>query len=258
MNKRDAEDFEFLTENGRIGREKNLSHFIHLDNRLGVQNYIRIANDIVRQMPEGHLLDWGCGYGQMTYLLRQRGLTATAFDVGSITAQLPDIPLCRAVQVIHSEDKTALPFEPASFEAVLSCGVLEHINEGGGDEIKSLHEIYRVLRPQGRLFIYQLPQQFAWQEALIRRYNLGYAHPRRYTLREITQILNRNGFGLTRAKRFNLLPKNLTGMPQRLKLVYSQFSQPLLTLDKILSAVPGLNQLAGVLEITAQKVDDTR
>lgn len=253
----DYADYEFLQANMQAGRALNLSSFLHLDQPIGLWNYIRIANQIARQAPTGRLLDWGCGFGQMTYLLRRRGFDVTAFDVGDpATAQLPDIPLCRDLAVTRTLHPTQLPFESATFDVVLSCGVLEHVDEYSGqpgNEIKSLLEIARLLRPGGLLLIYQLPQQSAWQEAVIRHFKLGYSHPRRYIASEISKMLQRNGYAVKHLAHANLIPKNLTGIPKPVRNFYSRFSQPLLALDKILCRLPGLNYLAGVFEIVAQR-----
>jgi SAM-dependent methyltransferase len=256
MTSLDRADYAFLRDNARAGLALHLPAFIHLDQPIGVWNYIRIANDIARQAA-GQVLDWGCGYGQMTYLLRQRGFQVTSFDIGAPEAALPDIPVCRGLTVVRSQHPTQLPFEPARFDAVLSCGVLEHVDEESGqpgNERESLREIARILRPHGLLLIYQLPQKNAWQEALIRRFKLGYSHPRRYTAAEITRLLRAAGFDVVRLRRANLIPKNLTGMPAALRRLYSRFSRSLIAADGCLAQIPGVNQLAGVLEITARKV----
>ena len=257
----DRADYDFLFDNARAGKALNVS-FIHMDQPIGLWNYIRIANDIANQIPPGRILDWGCGYGQMTYLLQRRGFSVTAFDIGPADKTLPDIPVCRGLQVVRTQHPTKLPFEDASFNAVLSCGVLEHVDEFSepGNESKSLAEIARVLRPGGAILIYQLPQRYAWQEAIIRRFRLGYAHPRRYTAGEIAQMLHRVGFQVKRIGRANLVPKNLTGMPSQLRALYSRLSRPLIAADMLLVRVPLLNQLAGVLEIAAYRVsqDDDR
>ena len=197
----------------------------------------------------------------MTYLLQQRGFHVTPFDVGEPEASLPDLPLSRNIPpVIRSAHPTALPFSASRFDAVLGCGVLEHVMEGmaGGDEQRSLSEIARVLRPGGLFFIYQLPQRYAWQEALIRRFKLGYAHPRRYHAREIRDLLGEAGFTIQRLRRANLIPKNLTGMPAGLRSLYSRFSRPLIRLDGWTSQLPGLNHVAGVLEVTARSAQPGR
>jgi SAM-dependent methyltransferase len=252
----DQADYEFLRDNARAGLALQLPGFIHLDQPIGMWNYIRIANDIARQAA-GHVLDWGCGYGQMTYLLRRRGLQVTAFDIGAPDTILPDIPICRDLTVVRSLHSTQLPFEPATFDMVLSCGVLEHVDESSGQigaERESLREIARILRPGGQLLIYQLPQKNAWQEALIRRFKLGYSHPRRYTADEIAQMLRVAGFEVARVRRANLLPKNLTGMPSAMRRIYSRFSHILIAADGRLAQFPVIKHVAGVLEITARKM----
>ena len=251
----DQTDFDVLLRVTQAGKASGLTHFTHLDQPIGIWNYIRIANSIAKTVPSGHVLDWGCGYGQMTYLLKRRGLQVTAFDIGeSAATTLPCRYLAHDMKVVYSTHPTKLPFLEKSFDAVLSCGVLEHVDEGSepGNESKSLLEIARVLRPGGHLLIYQLPQSYAWQEAIGRRLRLGYVHPRRYTAIEITAILQEAGFSVTSMSRANLIPKNLTGMPNRVRVAYSRFSSLLIALDGIVCKIPGLNNLAGALEVTAR------
>ena len=252
----DQADFDFLLANARAGKALGLPAFVHLDQPIGIWSYIRIADDIARQVSPCQVLDWGCGLGQMTFLLRRRGFQVTPFDIGEEgKTTLPDIPLCRDLPVVYSTHPTALPFPAETFDAVLSCGVLEHVDECSqpGNEILSLREIARILRPGGQLLIYQLPQRHAWQEAVIRRLHLGYAHPRRYTAPEVTRMLEDAGYSVQRIRRANLVPRNLTGIPEKLRIAYSRLSNALISLDGILCTIAGLNQLAGVLEITARR-----
>src|SRR5689334_15005691 len=240
--------------NGRLGAASG-HFFAHLDQPIGIWNYIRIANSIARHIPAADLLDWGCGYGQMTYLLQRRGFRVTSFDIGTPDMPMPDIPLCNGLKIIRTTHPTQLPFEDATFDIVLGSGVLEHVDEHSepGNERKSLRELARVLRPGGRLLIYQLPQRYAWQEAIIRTWKLGYAHPRRYTAAEITAMLAQAGFSVRHIARANFLPKNLTGMPARLRTLFSRFTRPVIMADQLLCSIPVLNQFAGVLELTAQR-----
>ena len=251
---RDHEDFAHLAETARVATEKKLPHFLHLDQAVGIWNYIRIANEIADRNTPGRLLDWGCGFGQMTHLLRRRGFTVTPFDVGAADAPLPDVPLTRGLQVMRSTHPTDLPFPAGAFDAVLSCGVLEHVDEFSepGNEVRSLGEIRRVLTSRGVLLIYQLPQRYSSQEAISRTLRLGYAHPRRFTAGEIRSLLARTGYRVVRLRRNNMLPKNLTGLPAPIRAFYSRFSLALIRLDDALSVIPGLNQLAGVMEIVAR------
>jgi SAM-dependent methyltransferase len=252
----DREEYEFLLETAAAGKARKLEQFLHLDQPVGIWNYIRIANEIAAAVPRGRVLDWGCGLGQMTWLLRRRGFEVTAFDVGTLDAALPDLPLTRGLRVVRTTHPTRLPFEDASFDVVLSCGVLEHVDEFSqpGNELLSLKEIHRVLRPHGWFSIYQLPQQHAWQEAISRRRGVGYSHPRRFTAREIRALLERTGFRIRRLRRNNMFPKNLTGMPESVRTLYSRVARGIVGLDGLLSRAPGLNRIAGVLEVLAQQI----
>jgi SAM-dependent methyltransferase len=252
---RAAEEVAFLAANARVSRALGLPDIAHLDQPIGILSYVRIADDIARRVPRGDLLDWGCGWGQMTYLLRRRGFRVTAFDVGDPAAARPDVPLCRAVQVVRSPDPTALPFADGAFDDVLSCGVLEHVAEDvpGGDERGSLREVRRVLRPGGRLLIYQLPQQYSWQEAAVRRLGLGSGHRRRFTAAGIDALLRQEGFVVESLRRTNLVPRNLTGMPERLRVAYSRLAPCLIAADEVLSRAPGLEHVAGALEVVARR-----
>ena len=266
----DYDDLAFLQENANCMRAAGLN-FLHLDQTINLRNYVRIANDIATQVAHRNserdskaplaiqhggtrFLDWGCGFGQMSWLLRRRAMEVTSFDIGPDDATLPDMPLCQDLRVIRTMHPTRLPFPENHFAVVLSCGVLEHVDECSGElgnERKSLAEIARVLQPAGLLLIYQLPQRAAWQEAVVRRFKLGYAHPRRYSGSEIVAMLDQAGFEVIRLRRANLVPKNLTGLPAGLRRLYSHFSGPLNVLDRTVCRIPLLNRMAGVLEISA-------
>ena len=255
MHSLDQANYAFLTANAQAGVAQHTRCFVHLDQPLGRWNYIRIANDIAAQTTPRQLLDWGCGFGQMTYLLQARGFQVTPFDVGAPEYVLPDLPLTRAIPpVVRSPDPTTLPFPAGQFDAVLSCGVLEHVEEGSnpGNERGSLREIARVLRPGGLFFIYQLPQRYGWPEVMVRRFKLGYAHPRRYHAKELRALLGEAGFTVLRLRRANLIPKTLTGMPAGLRALYSRFSRAVIGLDQWTAQLPGLRHIAGVLEVTAR------
>lgn len=251
----DLEDFHFLRETAAIARARQLDHFIHIDQAIGIWYYIRMANELTERFRGGRLLDWGCGYGQMAYLLRRRGFEVVAFDIGPSTTTLPEVPLTQGLDVVRTTHPTKLPFADESFDVVLSCGVLEHVDEFSrpGNERLSLLELARVLRPGGHLAIYQLPQRWSWTEALQRRLRLGYFHPRRYSESEIRALLRDAGYEVASVHRNNMLPHNLTGLPHVLRDFYARFSPAVLAVDGLLSRISGLNRLAGVLEVIARR-----
>lgn len=81
-------------------------------------------------------LDLGCGGGYLAERLRARGLSVTCLDAGARFAEAAD-----GTQA----DEDLLPFPPASFDLVMSVGVLDSVNDLPG----ALALIRRALRPDG-------------------------------------------------------------------------------------------------------------
>lgn len=85
-----------------------------------------------------HALDLGCHDGRLGQALRARGLAVVSADAGSRFA--------RAAGGIQCEEDH-LPFADASFDLVVSAGVLDQVNDLPG----TLALIRRVLKPDGLL-----------------------------------------------------------------------------------------------------------
>ncbi len=120
----------------------------------------------------GEVLDVGCGrkpYRQLTRATRYVGV-----DI--------DTPATRALAAadVYYDGRT-LPFPDASFDAVLSSQVLEHVFTPA----EFLREIHRVLRPGGVLL---LATPFVWDE---------HEQPQdygRYSSFGLKDLLQKNGF----------------------------------------------------------------
>ncbi|MFN8496545.1 MAG: class I SAM-dependent methyltransferase [Anaerolineae bacterium] len=212
-------------------------------------NYIRIADEIAADLPPGaRILDWGCGRGQMSFLMARRGFDVTSYDVGQTPAEKVS-PLFPEIAIRIGDDPIALPYPDEAFDAALSIGVLEHVPFPAA----SLAEIYRILAPGGQLFIYNLPQRHSWPEMLRESLGLPGTHRRRFTMADVTTLLTNAGLAVTRARRTNMLPKHLTSMPEGLREAYGRLAPLNLWLDGRLAAVPVVNQVAGILEVAAVK-----
>ena len=123
-------------------------YVVDVNIRSGPQNreYDAIADRIALDRPAS-ILDWGCGWGQITHRLLGRGLDVTAFDYRE-GAESQVVPMDRFPELsLHiSGEPVALPFQDGEFAAALSCGVLEHVHDPAG----SLDELHRVLARLGQ------------------------------------------------------------------------------------------------------------
>jgi ubiquinone/menaquinone biosynthesis C-methylase UbiE len=190
----------------------------------------------------GRLLDWGCGWGQVTALLLEQGVDVVPFDyreeIDAPTVErlerFPDI------QAHVSPDPVVLPFGDAVFDTVLSCGVLEHVQ----DPDASMEEIRRVLRPGGMFYVTNLPNRYSYTEKIARLLGLYYhgqlPNDRVYTKRSVRELLDRHGFTVRELRRVHMLPLTLGG-PAR--LIWGASSA--------LQRIPLVNIFATSLELSA-------
>jgi SAM-dependent methyltransferase len=210
-----------------------------------MREYVAIADRLAREQV-GRVLDWGCGHGQVSQLLRERGVETAAYDFRPDSEpqviQLEQFP---EIEAHISSEPVRLPFDSDSFDAVLSCGVLEHVQQPAD----SLGELRRILRPGGRLFVYKLPNRFSYLEAIARRaglyYHGFYPDDRIYDRRSAEALLAANGFTVDAFRRTNMLPLTIAH-PLAWRL-----SRPIWELNRLLARVPGLSLLATNLELDA-------
>ena len=257
MSRAITDELQKLQRFAEIGKRFKNTDLEHLDAPMSAFNYIRMVNFIAGHIHNNWLtlggtnlpfLDWGAGYGQITWLLKNRGINATGYNIEErehvdTIAELAQLPM-----VCH-KDPVKLPFENGSFAGVSSCGVLEHVSDPDG----SLKEIHRILKPGGYFYLFMLPQKTSWVEKLSEWRGCS-VHPVRYTVAETEQLLRENGFVVEKLWKFNLVPKNLTGLPHRAKRLYGRFYRFLYPLDEMLSKIPLLNLLSGVIEGVARKI----
>jgi SAM-dependent methyltransferase len=214
----------------------------HLRSAPQMLQYRALARDLAGRQA-GRVLDWGCGYGQVTALLLEEGLDVVAFDYREGLERPAAMPLERypAIEAQLSPDPVALPFEAGSFDTVLSCGVLEHVAQPEA----SLEEIRRVLKPNGTFYVTNLPNRYSYTEKIARLlghyYHGQLPDDRVYTKRSALELFARHGFDVVEFRRVHMLPLTLGGPAA---LVWRSSS--------LLERIPGLNTVATSLELVAR------
>jgi SAM-dependent methyltransferase len=155
----------------------------------------RLIDSIIAMTPgrSRRLLDIGCASGLFLEAMQnQQGWVVEGVE--------PDVASARGVAERLGIPVFAGPFEHANyptghFDAITLWDVLEHVH----DPMASLHEIRRMLRPGGVLFI-RVPNAASYVARICGRYWSGYDLPRHMTLftpRTLARALVQAGFRTT-------------------------------------------------------------
>ncbi|HEX9722170.1 MAG TPA: class I SAM-dependent methyltransferase [Candidatus Paceibacterota bacterium] len=127
------------------------------------------------------ILDVGCGTGMNLELLSKFG------QVHGVDASPIAVHYClqRGFSDVYEGRAEDLKFADESFDMVVAIELLEHVQE----DVDTLREFARVLRPGGLLFLTVPAYQFLWTE-----HDEVLDHVRRYTLGELKKKLQEAGF----------------------------------------------------------------
>jgi SAM-dependent methyltransferase len=166
------------------------AHWWYAGRRLIIKSFLkRICQDL--QTPRPRILDVGCGTGANLELLAEFGETE------GVDISLEALAFCRerGFNNVRLGAAEKLPFADGSFDVVTALDVIEHLD----DDLASLKEMRRVLKPRGRVLLFVPAFMFLWgvQDDVSN-------HRRRYTMKELRRRVLEAGFEVERATYANI------------------------------------------------------
>lgn len=103
-----------------------------------------------------HILEFGCNFGASAIVLAKLGAQVTAIDIDDGVVELAKANaamygLQDRIRFLHVRDTTSMPFDAALFDITNCNSVLEYVPPPLLSSVQ--HEIDRVLKPNGLIFI---------------------------------------------------------------------------------------------------------
>lgn len=138
------------------------------------------------------ILDVGTSTGTNLRLLRDAGFTNVhALDSSTLAI---DYVTRKGLGKVVEGDICAMPYDEGAFDLVLATDVIEHVDDDAG----ALREIYRVLRPSGRMIVTVPAFNSLWGN-----HDVVAHHKRRYRLNQLCERIKAAGFVIEQSHYFN-------------------------------------------------------
>jgi len=202
-----------------------------------LEKRVRFVNEL---MPEGTVLDVGCGTGVVASRLADSGYTVSGVDpsAGMLEHLRERDPRVTAEQ----GSATALPFEDGSFDLTMCVAVMHHIAEPEA-VTQSLAEMVRVTRPGGLILVWDHNPRNPYWKNLMARVPQDDGSERLIPEAEITGGLVAGGATVISGQQLGLVPDFVPPSLLRAAAGFEGFAE----------RVPGLRRLCAHNVIVARR-----
>lgn len=127
---------------------------------------IKRALDIAQLAPGMHILDVGCGRGEVVFYCARMGCRATGVDYSKDVVSIATKALQKMESHVssriafHLGDINEIEMEPESFDRIFLLDIVEHLYDW---QLSSLYKtLYRLLKQNGYLVIHTLPNRWVF------------------------------------------------------------------------------------------------
>lgn len=180
----DGETFDYDPDILKIFKNNENKHF-----------WFKIRNEIINQLfvkfvkKSEKCIEIGAGTGYIAKTLSQNGYNVSVGDLHGKALKLIDFS---NLENKYQFDLSKSPFIE-HFDAIGLFDVLEHIPN---DDL-AVKNIYKMLKPSGKVFITVPAHMWLWSK-------YDYSHKRRYEIKKLIRIFEKNNFKILEAKNFFL------------------------------------------------------
>ena len=198
--------------------------------------------------PSTAILDWGGLYGHVTALLTSLGYETVHNYLLNIPESYEIFQRTFRIETLYGRDPNRINVPDASYDIVVSSGVLEHVQEDGiGNETVILQDISRILKPGGTFWLWYLPSKYSPAE-FFNRLTGRWHHAYLYGRRQIVTALQGAGFKVLFLSRHGFFPGAL-----KRKLAPAISVPTLFKVDTVLANLPLLRLFAANFLVVARK-----
>jgi SAM-dependent methyltransferase len=243
-----AKQLEYVSLNPNLGPSMSYMQ-LHFGMEITLQRHLRVI-DMMAPYIGGRVLEWGCQAALDSCIYRMRygnSVELYGCDVYEMGAYKPFYDFS-GIHYSKIEHPYRLEYQECFFDVATSNGVLEHVP----DDLNSVKEIYRILKPGGIFVITCLPNKYSYTE-LFQRLRNGVAHERLYTLDLASKILVQAGFRTIATRYFFMLPTMLNGFPEKVKTVYQNLGKVIWSANDALERMWFVNRISSNIMIAALK-----
>jgi SAM-dependent methyltransferase len=151
---------------------------------------MRLVRRLKKIVPQGKILDMGCGRGDFLHIAKDHGYEVQGSDLSTADGPYPDVPIFKGFLMDAN-------FPSEAFDIIVTRNTLEHIYDPNED----LRELNRLLKPGGVLYV-KVPH-VKFEEGWRCRAFFGFkslftppVHLNHFSTFTLNRILERNGFQL--------------------------------------------------------------